>query len=167
MDADDDPNLFENGTVAWLLFSLGMCNAISMSFGVGKPPTARQTSWARLRKHSYCLGLTGHHHPHTIQYDTIRYDTIRYDTIQYNTTSFISNIEHNNITPTIYSQHWDGWKGVDRRIFLSWSTPKVVHIRVGIRYHTNHARWVNRLQLIHLTRFNKMPQSMMFFISGL
>ena len=42
MDADDDPSLFENGTVAWLLFSLGMCNAISMSFGVGKPPTAWQ-----------------------------------------------------------------------------------------------------------------------------
>ena len=40
-------------------------------------------------------------------------------------------------------------KGVDRRIFLSWSTPKVVHIRVGIRYHISHARWVNRLQLIH------------------
>ena len=33
------------------------------------------------------------------------------NTIQYNTTSFISNIEHNNITPTICSQHWDGWKG--------------------------------------------------------
>ena len=32
-------------------------------------------------------------------------------TIQYNTTSFISNIERNNITPTIFSQHWDGWKG--------------------------------------------------------
>ena len=31
---DDDPSLFENGTVAWLLFSVGMCNAISMSFGV-------------------------------------------------------------------------------------------------------------------------------------
>ena len=28
---DDDPSLFENGTVAWLLFSVGMCNAISMS----------------------------------------------------------------------------------------------------------------------------------------
>ena len=37
----------------------------------------------------------------TIRYDTIRYDTIRYDTIQYNTSSFISNIEHNNITTTI------------------------------------------------------------------
>ena len=37
-------------------------------------------------------------HINTIQYDTIRYDTIRYDTIQYNTSSFISNIEHNNIT---------------------------------------------------------------------
>ena len=61
---DDDPSLFENGTVAWLLFSLGMCNAISMSFGVGKPPTARQISWAGLRKYSYCLGLTGRHHPH-------------------------------------------------------------------------------------------------------
>ena len=82
--ADDDPNLFENGTVAWLLFSLGMCNAISMSFGVGKPPSARQISWARLRKYSYCLGLTGRHHP-----------------------------------------------------------------QVGIRYHISHARWVNRLQLIH------------------
>ncbi len=30
---------------------------------------------------------------------------------QYNTTSFISNIEHNNITPPICTQHWDGWKG--------------------------------------------------------
>ena len=34
-----------------------------MWFGVGKPPTARQTSWARLKKYSYCLGLTGRHHP--------------------------------------------------------------------------------------------------------
>ena len=25
---DDDPSLFENGTVAWLLFSLGMCNEL-------------------------------------------------------------------------------------------------------------------------------------------
>ena len=61
---DDDPSLFENGTVAWLLFSLGMCNAISMIFGVGKPPTSRQISWARLIKYSCCLGLTGRHHPH-------------------------------------------------------------------------------------------------------
>ena len=61
---DDDPSLFDNGTVAGLLFSFRMCNAISMSFGVGKTPTARQTSWARLRKYSYCLGLTGRHHPH-------------------------------------------------------------------------------------------------------
>ena len=64
LGVDDDPSLFENGTVAWLLFSVGMCNAISMSFGVGKPPTTRQISWARLRKYSYCLGLTGRHHPH-------------------------------------------------------------------------------------------------------
>ena len=61
---DDDPSLFENGTVARLLFSLRMGNAISMSFGVGKPPTARQISWTRLRKYSYCLGLTDRHHPH-------------------------------------------------------------------------------------------------------
>ena len=111
VDADDDPSLFENGTVAWLVFSLGMCYAISMSFVVGKPPTARQTSWARLRKYSYCLELTGHHHPHTIQY---------------NTTSFISNIEHNNITPTIYSQHWDGWKGGGQKNILT-----VVHPQSG------------------------------------
>ena len=82
LGVDDDPSLFENGTVAWLLFSLGMCNAISMIFGVGKPPTARQISWARLRKYSHCLGLTGR------------------------------------------------------------------HIRVGLRYHISHARWVNGLQLI-------------------
>ena len=31
--------------------------------------------------------------------------------IQYNTTSFISNIEHNYIITTIFTQHWDGWKG--------------------------------------------------------
>ena len=31
--------------------------------------------------------------------------------IQYNTTSFISNIEHNCIITTIFTQHWDGWKG--------------------------------------------------------
>ena len=61
---DEDRSLFENGTVAWLLFSVGMCNVISMSFGVGKPPTTRQISWARLRKYSYCLGLTGRHRPH-------------------------------------------------------------------------------------------------------
>ena len=60
---DYDPSLFENGTVALLPFSFGMCNAISMSFGVGKAPTARQMSWARLRKYSYCVGLTGRHHP--------------------------------------------------------------------------------------------------------
>ena len=30
--------------------------------------------------------------------------------IKYNTTSFISNIEQNNIA-TICTQHWDGWKG--------------------------------------------------------
>ena len=36
--------------------SLGMCNAISMCFGVGK------TSWARLITYSYCLGLKGHHY---------------------------------------------------------------------------------------------------------
>ena len=33
------------------------------------------------------------------------------NTIQYNTTSFISNIEHNYIISTIFTQHWDGWKG--------------------------------------------------------
>ena len=32
-------------------------------------------------------------------------------TIQYNTTSFISNIEHNYIITTMFTQHWDGWKG--------------------------------------------------------
>ena len=32
-------------------------------------------------------------------------------TIQYNTTSFIANIEHNYIITTIFTQHWDGWKG--------------------------------------------------------
>ena len=32
--------------------------------------------------------------------------------IQYNTTSLISNIEQNYITTTtIFTQHWDGWKG--------------------------------------------------------
>ena len=46
-----------------------------------------------------------------------------YNTILYNTTSFISSIEQNNITTTICTQHWDGWKGVDRKIILSWSTP--------------------------------------------
>ena len=64
MGVDDDPSLFENGTVAWLLFCLGMCNAISMIFGVGKHPTSRQILWARLRKYSCCLGLIGRHHPH-------------------------------------------------------------------------------------------------------
>ena len=34
------------------------------------------------------------------------------------TTSFISNIEHNNITPTICSQHWDGWKGGGQKNIL-------------------------------------------------
>ena len=43
---------------------------------------------------------------------------ITYNTIQYNTTSFISNIEHNNITPTISSQHWDGWKGGGQKNIL-------------------------------------------------
>ena len=32
-----------------------------MCFGVGKPATTRQTSWARLITYSYCSGLTGHH----------------------------------------------------------------------------------------------------------
>ena len=36
---------------------------------------------------------------------------IQYNTIQYNTTSFISNKEHNYIITTIFTQHWDGWKG--------------------------------------------------------
>ena len=40
-----------------------MCNAMLMCFGVGQPSTAWKTSWARLRTWSYCLGLTGHHHP--------------------------------------------------------------------------------------------------------
>ena len=44
-------------------------------------------------------------------YNAIQYNTIQYNTIQYNTTSFISNIEQNNITTTICIQHWDGWKG--------------------------------------------------------
>ena len=38
------------------------------------------------------------------------------NTIQYNI--FISNIEHNNITPTICSQHWDGWKGGGQKNIL-------------------------------------------------
>ena len=38
--------------------------------------------------------------------------------IQYNTTSFISNIEHNNITPTICSQHCDGWIGGGQKNIL-------------------------------------------------
>ena len=46
----------------WSCFRWG-CKAISMCFGVGKPATTRQTSWARLITCSYCLGLTGHHHP--------------------------------------------------------------------------------------------------------
>ena len=47
-----------------------------------------------------------------------------YNTIQYNTTSFISNIEQNNITTTIYSQHWDGWKGGGQKNNLT-----VVHLQ--------------------------------------
>ena len=46
-----------------------------------------------------------------------------YNTVQYNT-SFISNIEHNYIITTNFTQHWDGGKGVDRRIILSWYTPQ-------------------------------------------
>ena len=34
-----------------------------MCFGVGKLATTRQTSWTRSITYSYCLGLTGHHHP--------------------------------------------------------------------------------------------------------
>ena len=34
-----------------------------------------------------------------------------FTTIQYNTTSFISNKEHNYIITTMFTQHWDGWKG--------------------------------------------------------
>ena len=30
---------------------------------------------------------------------------------EYNTTSFISNIEHNYIITTMFTQYWDGWKG--------------------------------------------------------
>ena len=51
VDADDDPNLFLNGTVALLLVSLGMGNAISMCFGDGKPAAGRQNrgqDWERI-----------------------------------------------------------------------------------------------------------------------
>ena len=40
------------------------------------------------------------------------------------TTSFISNIEHNNITPTICSQHWDGWKGGGQKNNLIAANPQ-------------------------------------------
>ena len=50
---------------------------------------------------------------------SLNVDTLHFvSTIQYNTTSFISNIEHNNITPTISSQHWDGWKGGGQKNIL-------------------------------------------------
>ena len=38
-----------------------------------------------------------------LQCNAMQCNAIQYNTIQYNTTSFISNIEHNNITPTICS----------------------------------------------------------------
>ena len=37
-----------------------------------------------------------------------KYNTMQCNTIQYNRTSFISNIEQNNITTTICTQYWDG-----------------------------------------------------------
>ena len=57
------------------------------------------------------------------------YNCLKKNTIQYNTTSLISNIEHNNITPTICSQHWDGWKGGGQKNILI-----VVHPQSGAVY---------------------------------
>ena len=38
--------------------------------------------------------------------------TIQYNSIQYNITSFISKTwNKNNITTTVCTQNWDGWKG--------------------------------------------------------
>ena len=55
-------------------------------------------------------------HYNTLQYTTIHYNTLQFTTIQcnamqYNTTLFISNIEHNYTITTMFTQHWDGWKG--------------------------------------------------------
>ncbi len=40
--------------------------------------------------------------------------TFTYNTIRYNI-AFISNIEHNYIITTMFTQHWDGWKGGGRK----------------------------------------------------
>ena len=48
--------------------------------------------------------------------------TIHYNTIQHRLfPTYFTN--HN--TTTICTQNWDDWKGVDGRIILSWSTPKI------------------------------------------
>ena len=40
-----------------------LCACAMHYFDVGKPATARQTSWAMLRTYSYCLALTSRHQP--------------------------------------------------------------------------------------------------------
>ena len=78
---------------------------------------------ARYTQRILCDGL--------IVTEFIQYNTIQYNTIQYNTTSFISNIEHNNITPTICSQHWDGWKGGGQKNIRESSNLTVLHTQTG------------------------------------
>ena len=59
------------------------------------------------------------------QGSAVQCSAVQYSTVQYNTTSFISNIEHNNITPTICSQHWDGWKGGGQKNILIVVHPNI------------------------------------------
>ena len=73
----------------------------------------------------------------TIQYSTMQYNTIQYHTMQYNTTSFISNIEHNYIITTIFTQHWDGWQGGGQKNNLT-----VVHHQYENRMATRDMRMV-------------------------
>ena len=46
-----------------------------------------------------------------LRYNEMRYNTIRYDAIRYDTTSFTSNIEQHQITPTICTTNCDSWEG--------------------------------------------------------
>ena len=47
-----------------------------------------------------------HHSQHNVL--SAKYNTIQYNIVYFQHTAYV---EHNNITPTIRSKQWDGWRG--------------------------------------------------------
>ena len=81
------------------------------------------------------------------EYNTIQCTAMQCNTIQYNRTSFI---EQNNITTTICTQYWDGWKGGGQKKNLFVIHPQHWLVSVVNVNKTNNVRNKEEIILMHL-----------------